>query len=203
MKFPVQAPWSWRRVDGGPKLDMSVAEHLLFAVAECLDREGIVYHLEGGTLLGIVRDGRLLPWDKDLDISVSDKDIARTRRVLRQVFWAGWKLKSRNFSVKGSGMSGIRILKLEDRTGGLFHSGHDYLDIFTKTRNGKHVYWQAAGKIMRVDAKYYDGFEEVAFKGRLLKVPLHHREYLTEKYGDWSQVVKEWDCAKDEKCIVT
>jgi len=33
-------------------------------------------------------------------------------------------------------------------------------------------------------------------------VPNAYRDYLTEKYGDWSVPVKEWDCAVDERTLV-
>ena len=46
------------------------ARKMLISVAELLDKNSILYHLEGGTLLGIVRDKDLLPWDNDIDISI-------------------------------------------------------------------------------------------------------------------------------------
>ena len=44
-----------------------IAESLLFDVAKSLDILSVKYWLEGGTLLGIKRESRLLPWDNDLD----------------------------------------------------------------------------------------------------------------------------------------
>lgn len=39
------------------------ARKLLFEVVELLEKHNIDYHLEGGPLLGVVRDKDLLPWD--------------------------------------------------------------------------------------------------------------------------------------------
>jgi len=36
---------------------------------EILDRIGVNYWLEGGTLLGAVRDGKIIEWDKDVDLA--------------------------------------------------------------------------------------------------------------------------------------
>ena len=37
-------------------------------VKEILDRAGVRYWLDGGTLLGAVRDGKFIPWDDDIDL---------------------------------------------------------------------------------------------------------------------------------------
>jgi hypothetical protein len=45
-------------------------ERALHATAAALDAAGIPFHLVGGTLLGIHRDGRPFPHDKDIDLGV-------------------------------------------------------------------------------------------------------------------------------------
>ena len=47
---------------------------MLQHVTAMLDRMNIEYCLECGTLLGIVREQRLLPWDTDMDLMVPWKD---------------------------------------------------------------------------------------------------------------------------------
>ena len=54
---------------------------------------------------------------------------------------------------------------------------------------------------MRVDDKYYFGCDYISVKGDTFKVPKNYKDYLSEKYGDWSIPVKEWDCSSDEKTI--
>ena len=46
------------------------ARRLLFAVGDALDAAGVPFHLIGGALLAIHRDGRLLPHDKDIDLAL-------------------------------------------------------------------------------------------------------------------------------------
>jgi len=44
----------------------------LVEVKEVLDRIGIRYWLDFGTLLGAVRDGRIIPWDFEVDLGTMD-----------------------------------------------------------------------------------------------------------------------------------
>lgn len=55
-------------LDGKNKL---IAESMLRDVAMILDQSSIQYWLEGGTLLGIRRENRLLPWDNDIDLALN------------------------------------------------------------------------------------------------------------------------------------
>src|SRR5690606_20464286 len=43
---------------------------MLHRVTKTLETAGVTYWLDHGTLLGIVREQRLLPWDTDMDITV-------------------------------------------------------------------------------------------------------------------------------------
>jgi hypothetical protein len=49
---------------------MNVFYKLLYAVCVMLDEEKIPYYLDCGTLLGCIREGRLLLHDKDIDITI-------------------------------------------------------------------------------------------------------------------------------------
>jgi len=47
---------------------MEVAEKVLLEIKQCLNDIGIVFFLRHGTCLGAVRDGKLIPWDDDIDV---------------------------------------------------------------------------------------------------------------------------------------
>lgn len=185
------------------EFDIELATKLLLDVTSKLDREGIPYHLEGGTLLGIVRDNEILPWDDDLDISVPAEYESQLANALTYLFFKRWRIDKRRYHPFGElHFKGSRVFKIRDRCRGLFSMGHCYLDIFLKQTHNHKVYWQAKKKLMAVSADYYSGFEFVEFKGHKLKAPVNYKEYLTEKYGDWQIPVQNWDCSKDEKTIV-
>lgn len=76
------------------------------------------------------------------------------------------------------------------------------LDVFVKTSDDAFTYWQAMDKVMRVDKKYYQSFETVGYLGHALKVPNHYKDFLTEKYGNWSVPVKDWSADRDEQTVI-
>ncbi len=40
-------------------------------IAQLFNSKDIMYHIDHGTLLGIIRDGGILPWDIDIDFAVA------------------------------------------------------------------------------------------------------------------------------------
>lgn len=176
---------------------------LLKQVATMLDNAGVVYHLEGGTLLGLVRDGHLLEWDDDMDISIPSEYFKKAKFALYPLILKGWRIDNRRWKLfKQYGFRGTRIIKIRDRSRGIFKTGRVYLDVILKFRLDESVYWQAKKRLMKVNSRYYEGFDEIKIDGFTFKVPVDYKDYLTEKYGDWSKPVKEWDCGIDEKTIV-
>lgn len=49
----------------------------LKCLKKIFDKHGIIFWLEGGTLIGAVRDGKIIPWDDDADITIWIKDACR------------------------------------------------------------------------------------------------------------------------------
>ncbi|MCD6390775.1 MAG: LicD family protein [Dehalococcoidia bacterium] len=58
--------------------------YLLREVVRILDELGITFWLDQGALLGIFRDGRFIPWDADIDLSVWDEDVRKVEPLLRK-----------------------------------------------------------------------------------------------------------------------
>ena len=58
-----------------------------------LEKNNIEYLADSGTLLGLVRDGQLMPWDKDIDITVFDSDIDKMSGLLKEAKQANYTTK--------------------------------------------------------------------------------------------------------------
>lgn len=61
---------------------------MLSELQRVFDKYHLRYYLIGGSLLGIVRNGCLVPWDDDLDIAMPRKDFDRLREVAKDE-WDG------------------------------------------------------------------------------------------------------------------
>ena len=57
----------------------------LRAVKEELDKEGAVFWLDSGGLLGAVRDGKLIPWDHDIEIGVWEEKLPKVLRAVDRI----------------------------------------------------------------------------------------------------------------------
>lgn len=58
-------------------MDEKVAVSALKQVKEVLDKYGVEFWLDSGTLLGAVRDGKFIPWDGDIDLGIWDTQISK------------------------------------------------------------------------------------------------------------------------------
>lgn len=187
------------------------ARKVMFDVIDFLDEQNIDYYLEGGTLLGIVRDGELLPWDHDIDLSISVNDAERFAANKSMLAKKGYRITKRKMhrNIGGLKKDQYRVFKVKKRIPSIlkalfpiFHKFMVVADIFVKADDEKYTYWQAMEKIMRVDKVYYSKYETVDYLDRKVKVPFKYKDYLTQKYGDWSVPIKEWICGVDENTIV-
>ncbi len=54
----------------------------LLAVKRLMDETGVRWWVDSGTLLGLVREGDVLPWDNDIDIGIMSTDSPKVHDVL-------------------------------------------------------------------------------------------------------------------------
>lgn len=185
---------------GTQKLVGATAEkalRLLHTAADILEEAGIPYVLEAGTLLGIVRENRLLPWDTDIDITIT-RLYENKLQAVRSKFWkAGYRTRMRKFKrdvdffKKGTN----RILRIQTRK---FYFLKDFslLDIFIKDPIDDEYYWTVAEKnpvLKSVPKRFYDERTQIEFNGRKYWVPKDYEGYLECHYGDWRTPVIKWD----------
>lgn len=180
------------------------AEALLMDVTEFLDKHKIQYALEGGTLLGIYRENRLLPWDSDVDLSILSSELNKLESILKELTSKGYRVRTRfsKFEEPPFKKGSIRIIKIRNKRFFGLVKGKVCLEIFVKYVLEDKVYWKVADKTMYAPKSYYESYDSIEFLNRKLYIPSQTENYLTHKYGDWTKTIKTWDAITDEKSLI-
>ncbi len=179
-----------------------IAVEMLQKVTDILDKRDIEYWLEGGTLLGIIREDRLLPWDNDMDISLTEDYYDAILDAIDDIKELGYMVWSKEFEKDEPPFKkGVkRIIKIRNRKL-YFIRGEVALDIFIKFEKDGEYFWQVSNKRKSVPSHFYNNLREHRFKGKRYLIPKESEEYLTFRYGDWKIPIKEWDTSKDDNAV--
>ena len=182
---------------------------LMFDVKNILESLSINYWIEGGTLLGAVRDKKLIPWDHDIDMGIinnSNDIIKKMIKKLKSKFYVSIKTFDTIEGVWNLGK--YRIIKVYPKKY-FFLKESLCLDIFIYYKGNvpnikhevyKYVVW---GKNGFHKKEFFDNIEQINFYGQLINVPSNYEEFLTIKYGsDWKTPKKKWNVAIDDGSIL-
>ncbi len=181
------------------------AENLLFEITTVLEKNSIAYCLEGGTLLGIYREDRLLPWDSDVDISILNNELKNIDLIINELNDKKYRVRIRKFEDDDFifKKNDIRLIKVRGKKFFGLLKGTVCLEIFVKYVHENNVYWKVGDKTMSAPKTFYDESKKITFLDKKYDIPLKTDEYLTHKYGNWKIPIKNWDALKDELSIIT
>jgi hypothetical protein len=180
---------------------------LLKKVTKEINKNKIEYWLEGGTLLGAIRDKKLIPWDHDLDIGIkfsNEKKIQKLISSLKKYFFVR-PLKFPS-DPKIWNLGKYRILKVYTKKS-YFKRSSLCLDIFLyykgdvkdKGEMYKYVVW---GNNACHELKYFDSLDEVIFYDTKFNIPAFTKQFLEVKYGSsWETPKKHWNVSLDDGSI--
>lgn len=183
-----------------------IAKKMLKDVCRMLEENGIPYNVDLGTLLGIIREERLLPWDNDLDLTVSEEHLDKLLKIRHKLWRAGYRTRIRKTkeSIPIFPKGYVRILKVQTRF--LFFKRFTLLDIFIKRKVDDRYFWTAGEKnpvLYYAPATYYENLVKHEFDGFLYSIPERYEDYLEHLYGDWRTPVKQFNFRKDYEAILT
>ena len=178
-----------------------IGKRLLLDIVDILNEENIDYMLDSGTLIGLVRDGDILPWDDDVDFTLPERELEKFLAVLDRFKRRGWWISKRYMQqpFKVWKVGDLQSIKIRNKRW-LFFRGRVKADLNVKYKLDNEYYWYMLGlhKISKADQKYFDNYEEIEYEGRKVKVPAHYDEFLTLKYGDWRTPNRDYDGNKDD-----
>ncbi|WP_319559850.1 LicD family protein [Marispirochaeta sp.] len=146
---------------------------VLSEIVSVLRDLGIPYILEGGTLLGAVREGRFLPWDDDVGLAVPTEQAYSQREKIRQ------KLKENDFEIgycdDSSENFKINVLKLNTR--------YEILGWYKKGRYRRRERHKMLNSFMEKTGS-------IEFLGKVYSCPAKPECYLRFFYGNWRKPKK-------------
>lgn len=149
------------------------------------------YRLTDGTILGIYRDGRLIPHDNDIDIDILvNNDI--NEKVIHDTFTSlGFRL-GRKVYYQG------RIQQLAYFN----NKTHDIFDmIFWYPDRDQVVNYSERNFERTQDLRYFHESSEIQFQGRSYPVPAQLEQWLEMRYGEDWRVPKTYKSDWKEECF--
>lgn len=183
--------------------NLKEAERLLREITTIFEQHKVVYWLEGGTLLGIRRENRLLPWDNDLDISMHAQETDKLAALIKSLKKNQYRVRLRYFEdespefKKGT----LRMMKVRKRRFFGLIKGTVCLDVFVKYTKEENTYWEIANKTKSVPKHFYASFKNVLFQNKDYSIPTDTDAYLSFRYGNWQTPVKEWNTFTDDNAL--
>lgn len=179
------------------------AESLLKEVTQIFENNNIEYWLEGGTLLGIRRENRLLPWDNDLDISVHASQLNKLNSLIKNLKNKGYRVRTRYFSETNDEFKrgDLRMIKIRNKHFFGLLKGKVCLDVFIKYSKENNTFWEIDNKTKCVPFRFYQKFKTVTFQNKEYTIPGDTDGYLTYRYGEWQTPVKDWNTSTDDKAL--
>ena len=163
---------------------------------DILEKNGYKPFLDGGTLLGLYRDGKLMDYDKDADIGLivnyeTNVEIEKYANKLTNVINNNGKYNCRIDFDANRKVSTVRVATNNDIAIDIFFYYKDYL----KLGNNK-LYSVCAGEYTLIPLLWeYDNFDLIKMKlaNREYYVPNDVNKYLSQLYGNnWQEHIKIW-----------
>jgi hypothetical protein len=171
------------RYDNTAKLRSAAPQIAAFrAAADVLDAAGVTWWLCSGVLLGHVRDGAWIPWDKDVDLGIWPEDAVRAREAFQR---AGWPFKrdreSQMWPVHGATKVDLHAHYRDPANGGVYKLHGKREDIR-----------------MDYPAHLFESMQPTVYYLRRTLMPSPPEEYLAHQYGeDWTTPKQAWKWDSD------
>lgn len=154
-----------------------------------LDEMGVVFWLDGGTLLGAYRDKDFCIDDEDdVDLCTWDNYLYLLEDVVEKAESMGFNL--------------LHKWELEI----CLERGGARIDLFfnRKNKGEAYTYLYEGDKRTRfvvIPSKFYEKLGDIVFKGEVFNTPFPIEDFLTLKYGDWKTPVhrSQYRCDNEDQ----
>jgi len=179
--------------DGEPPCILDVLEEMMFDVVDSLGKSNLTYWISYGTLLGAVRDQKIIPWTTDIDIVVETniwKRIAKRLYDNSNLDEKGYRFF---YDKKYTDMARLCIgddhpkYKQWEKTvieeEGYWNSGYPYVDFYQGVPLKGWNYTILAGPPCTFAHSQIFPLVKIPLLGRLVSAPRNYTSYLEQVYG--------------------
>lgn len=149
-----------------PPRDVDIQAELMRIVHETLNTIGLPHFLVDGALIHIVRDGKLMPYNQDIDFACYAEEIRPMMAIIKRRFLS----------------SGFDVRAYKKNTRISLYKHGELVSIQGYVLKGKFRYL----KNKRIPARYFANKESVCFRGIEYDAPMVNK-YLSWKYSDWKK----------------
>jgi len=177
---------------------LSRMKNMLFETMDLFEKHNIKYWVDDGTLLGIIRDGGLIPWDNDVDLGIAGESVANLS-LLKYHFLPKYLLRKKTTPDQWI-PGGIWAFKVKTILDKIRHINF-HIDLFAKYKLGNRYQWIDCGALKHIETKYYDNLDHVKWEGRNIPIPSYTEDYLAIRYGDWQTPSRTYNPARDDGAI--
>lgn len=179
------------------------ARELMLTLCQLFNENQIPYYIDHGTLLGLYRDGDILPWDNDIDFAIDVEYLAAVQQLLwhklpqlkiKDSQLNQWTMTSAYDHIKtlSSELYRKRIIKIYEYSDNPVSKAFN-ADLIIKYKDNDHRYWLVGSTVLNAPDKFTKNTVPFEFHGIQIQIPAHTEEYLTILYNDWKTPVKQWD----------
>ncbi len=168
---------------------LRLARQALLFVVNMLEDENITYFIDHGTLLGVVRDGDLIPWDDDIDLSIEEKDMNRAidivkKNVLRMPMANVLKWNATVYYKEKDIPTKILLAYNDDNE-------EDYKIFPISIESFIFENGQAIQELSYSKDYHFKNNEYILYYEKEISVPYDYTKYLEIHYGDWEKPKKD------------
>jgi len=161
-------------------------EGVLHEASKALTNAGVFHWLEFGTLLGVIRDGKLIAHDTDLDFGV----------------WLEDSNDAIPNAMEAAGFTKVHRIEIDEGAYGLeesyeFNGVKVDLFFFTKTNTGMYCHlFPVVAKRKRAVREVFTSvneFKSISWQAMAVHIPKNPDQRLKDTYGDYWVPQKKWN----------